>query len=135
EEVGRHDDGPAAVESHDRRVVAGLDAHEQVARSVAGGGRQDSAEHPLQLPGRDLARAAPARGELGQAELAGEGHAPILARRSSRSRCGTTTYFGSRAEARPASKMPNRIVSDPATYAAPASRRSGRHRAPATVRA
>ena len=39
-----------------------------------------------------------------------------------RSRCGPTVYFGSRAEARPASKTPNRVSADEATSAAPASR-------------
>src|ERR1039458_6610190 len=37
----------------------------------------------------------------------------------SRSRCGPTTYFGSRAEARPASKMPNLVSAEAASSAAP----------------
>ena len=41
-------------------------------------------------------------------------------RRSSRSRCGTTVYFGSSAEAIPASKTPNRVQAEPASSGAPA---------------
>ena len=37
--------------------------------------------------------------------------------RSKRSRCGTTVYFGSRADAWPASKIPNRVQADPASSA------------------
>jgi len=36
----------------------------------------------------------------------------VVVRAASRSRCGTTTYFGSRAEASPASKMPNRVIAE-----------------------
>src|SRR5690606_28995295 len=36
-----------------------------------------------------------------------------------RSRCGTTVYFGSRAEAWPASKIPIRVQKDPPSRAAP----------------
>src|SRR5690625_3228968 len=39
--------------------------------------------------------------------------------RPCRSRCGTTTYFGSRAEAWPASKIPMRVSRDPARNDAP----------------
>ena len=56
------------------------------------------------------------------------GRAPAPALAARRSRCGRTVYFGSRAEARPASKMPNRVSAEDATSAAPDSRVAARLR-------
>ena len=48
-----------------------------------------------------------------------DAQAPALSPRSMRSRCGTTVYRGSRAEAWPASKIPKRVQTEPASSAAP----------------
>lgn len=52
---------------------------------------------------------------------------------SSRARCGSTTWRGSAAEARPASNTANRVASDPAASATPASTDPARLRRPATA--
>ena len=83
---------------------------------------------PLELSRRHLAGAAATGGVLGEAMSRGGGHPghraipaagpaadpAAAARAARRSRCGMTTYFGSRADARPASKTPNRAVSEAA---------------------
>jgi hypothetical protein len=53
-------------------------------------------------------------------------------RLSSRSRCGITVYLGSRAEARPAWKMPHRAVAEAASRAAPDSALTSLLRGPAS---
>ena len=45
-----------------------------------------------------------------------------------RSRCGTTVYLGSRADARPASNTPNRVTTELATNVAPQSADTARER-------
>jgi hypothetical protein len=54
--------------------------------------------------------------------------------RSRRSRCGPTVYFGSRADARSAAKMPNLVSADAATSAAPDSAASVRRAQGGSVR-
>src|SRR6185437_9783174 len=51
-------------------------------------------------------------------------------RASRRSRCGTTVYFGSRAEARPAWKIPHRVAAEAAISEAPPSALIARPRRP-----
>ncbi len=58
-----------------------------------------------------------ARQVIGRAEPAA---CYVSGRPSKRSRCGTTVYFGSRADSCPAWKMPNRVHNEPAINAAPA---------------
>ena len=50
-----------------------------------------------------------------------------------RRRCGTIVYFGSRAEAMPASKIPNLVIAEAATSDAPASAETARLRRPSTA--
>ncbi|BCL17820.1 hypothetical protein GCM10017556_55590 [Micromonospora sagamiensis] len=58
---------------------------------------------------------------------------PPAARRANRSRCGTTVYFGSRADATPPWKIPNRVATDAATSAAPDTADTTRDRRPSNA--
>jgi hypothetical protein len=63
EEVGGRDDGAVSVDAYGGRVVAVVEPDEQVATGLAGA---EPGQHPLELAGRDLARAAAAGGVLGE---------------------------------------------------------------------
>src|SRR4051794_30775532 len=54
---------------------------------------------------------------------------------SSRSRCGATVYFGSSADAIPASKTPHRVIAEPTSISAPPIRASTGRRRPAAAAA
>jgi hypothetical protein len=65
-----------------------------------------------------------------------EGGSPGGSDRSRRrSRCGSTVYLGSRTEARPASKTPNRVTAEPVSSAAPDSAETARFRRPTSAAA
>src|SRR5690606_27381490 len=73
EEVSGRDDRPIVGDPYGGRVVAVVEADEQVAAGQTAG---EAGEDGLELAGRDLAGAAAAGGELGPTETLVDGHAP-----------------------------------------------------------
>ena len=95
EEVGRREHHPVAVDPHRGRVVAVVEPDDEVGRPVA----HEAADHLLQLAGRDLAGAAAAVGELGQADARRGAHPSSLGRAPGRARGGVRARLPLAAEA------------------------------------